>query len=204
LPEVDVGAITSTLDGGWVLYELPLDGFSISLPPGWVPVDVSPEGLAAMLEIIGEENPQLEGFLSNQAFNELFAQGLVFYAIDTDPVVLASGSPATLNILKLDTGIELPLDVLTPLTLGQLDEIALPDVPLTSERIDLGGVEADMIRYAAEVADLAGNLQQVGITQLIVPSAGGLYILSLGAPLELSPDLQGMLDGIGGSFRLVE
>jgi len=204
LPVVDLGVVTSTLDGGWVLYELPEEGFSVALPPGWAPVDVGTEGLAAMLETMDEQNLQLPGFLGDEGMADMVADGMVFYALDTDPAASALGMPPTLNVLKMDTGISLPLDMIVPLTLGQLEDIALPGVPITNERVDLDGIEAEVIRYVGGFSSTTGDPLQVGFTQLVVPFGGKLYIVSLSAPVELAADYQDLLDQIAASFQLLD
>ena len=203
LPAIDLTAITSTLDSGWVQYDLPNQGFSVALPPGWTPVDVSAEGLAAMIEMMGEQNPQLGGFLGNQAMADMVAEGMVFYALDTNPAAYALGMPPTINVLKMDTGIALPLDMVVPLTLGQLEGIALPEVPITNERIDLNGVEAELIRYVGDLSSITGEPLQVGFTQVVIPFGGRLYVVSISAPVGLGSDYQDLLDQIAGSFQLL-
>jgi hypothetical protein len=203
LPVIDFTAITSTLDSGWVQYELPDQGFSVALPPGWTPVDVSAGGLTAMIEMMEEQNPQLGGFLGSEAMADMVAEGMVFYALDSDPATLTLGMPPTINVLKMDTGIALPLDMVVALTLGQLEGIALPEVPITNERVDLNGIEAEVIRYVGDLSSIAGDPLQVGSTQLVIPFGGKLYVVSLSAPLALGSDYQDLLAQIAASFQLL-
>jgi hypothetical protein len=199
-----VDAITTTLDSGWVLYQLPKEGFSIALPPGWLPVDVSAEGLVEVLDVLWERNPQLGGVLGGQATNEMVAQGIVFYALDSSPAALELGTPASVNVVKVDIGITLPLDVVVPLTLGPLEELALPGVSITNERIDLEGLEAEMIKYAGELSTTEGDALPVSFTMLLVPVGGTLYVISVSAPADLEEDTEDLLQQIGLGFRLLE
>lgn len=156
-----------------------------------------------MIETMGEQNLQLPGFLGDQDVAAMVAEGMVFYALDTDPASFALGMPPTLNVLKMDTGITLPLDMIVPLTLGQLEEIALPGAPIANQRIDLDGIEAEVIRYVGNFSGVGGDPLEVGFTQLVVPFGGQLYIVSLTAPIDLGSDYQNLLDEIANSFALL-
>ena len=204
LPPVDLDFITLTLDSGWDLYELPGEGFSISLPPGWAPVDMNAEGLSSMLDAIGEQNPQLGGFLGSQALTDMVAEGMVFYALDLDPQALELGMPASVNVLEMETGIALPLDVIVPLTLSQLEGLALPEVPITNERLDLEGLEAELIRYVGDFSSVTGGTLTVSFTQFVIPIGGKLYVISLSAPLDLEADYGDLMAAIGSTFRLLD
>jgi hypothetical protein len=175
----------------------------VTLPPGWLPVDVSAEGLSAMMDVLDGQNPQLGGLMGDEAMAGMIAEGLLFNAIDTDPVATELGMPVMLNVIALDTGISLPLDMIAPIMVGQLEEFAVPDVPIAAERVDLGGVEGEAIRYVGEVSAMAGDLLLVDFTQVVVPFAGKLYILSLSAPAGLESDYREVLDEIVTSFRLL-
>jgi hypothetical protein len=104
----------------------------------------------------------------------------------------------------MDTGIAVPLDLIVPLTLSQLEKLALPDVPVTTERVDLDAVEAEMIRYVGELSTAVGEDLPMSFAQLVVPVGITLYVVSLGAPLDLAADYEDLLRQIGLSFRLLE
>jgi hypothetical protein len=196
--------VTSTLDGGWVLYELPEEGFSVALPPTWMPVNVDTEGFSAMMDAYGDQNPQLGGFMGAGAMSELVADALVFNAVDTDPAVLDRAMPPMLNVLAIETGIALPLDMVVPLTTGQLEEFASPDAPITSERIDVDGVQAEVIRYVGDLSRADGEPLAVDFTQVLIPVGGRLYVLSLSAPVGLGEDYGGLLNDIVAGFGLLD
>ncbi len=203
LPPLDFRVLTSTLDSGWVVYELPDDGFSIALPPGWAPIDLGAEQLAEMLDAMGEQGPQMGGILGDQAMADMVVEGMKFFALDLDPEALELGMPASVTVLQMDTGFALPLDIVVPLALGQLEPIALPDAPITNERIDLDGLEAEVIRYVADISGTTGEPLPVSFTQLIIPVGGKLWVVSLSPPLEFAGNYQDLLDQIGSSFRLL-
>ena len=142
--------------------------------------------------------------LGDQATADMVAEGMKFYALDLDPEGLELGTPASVTVLQMDTGLALPLDIVVPLALVQLEPLALPDVPITNERIDLDGLEAEVIRYVGDISGTTGEALPVSFTQLIIPVGGKLYVVSLSAPLELAGNYQDLLDQIGSSFRLLE
>lgn len=201
----DVGAvITSTLENGWTFYQAPDAGFAISLPPEWLRIGLSPAALEDVLTIVGEQNPQLQELLTNETLSRLVAGGLVFYALDASLESLSAGFPTTINVLKVDLGLEVPLDFYVSVNLVQVEKIADPEVPITHERVTLTNLEAEEIKYAAEYVNAAGEPVPVMLTQYLALEGGTAYIVTLATPTELADNYSTVFEQIGQSFQLLE
>ena len=194
--------ITSTLETGWVLYKVQKEGFAIALPPEWLRVNLDAEAFEDSLAIIGEQNPGLGQLLTSETLRSLAAGGIKFYGLDTSPESLIPGFPTTVNVLKLNLGLALPLDTIVAVNLGQIEAIADPDVPLTNRRVSLSNVEAEEIKYGTEIAMPTGDSILLMITQYLVVDGSIMYVVTLGTPLELTDDYSTTFEEIGKSFRL--
>jgi hypothetical protein len=127
---------------------------------------------------------------------------MVLYAIDTAPDSLLSGGITNLNLLVTELPIEMPLDSYTALNIGQLESL-FPEVVVTSERVELGGREADKLTYTAEMAGLMGAAP-MQFTQYLVMDASTVYVLTLTTPAELSEGYEPVFDEIASSVEFLE
>jgi predicted secreted protein len=195
--------ISSTLENGWTYYQALAEGFAIALPPEWLQIGLSPADLESVA-IVVDENPELREMLTSETLRNLVAGGLVFYALDASPESLDGGIPATVNVLKVDLGLEVPLDFYISVNLAQVEQIADPDVPIIHERVSLTNLEAEEIKYAAEYVSAAGDPVPVMLTQYLALEGDTAYIITLATPTELADGYSPVFEYIGRSFQLLE
>jgi hypothetical protein len=198
------GILTSTLESGWIRYEVTAEQFAIALPPEWLQLDLNPEALADLLGIVGEQNPQFDELFSSQMLRALVAAGVKFYAIDLNPDSLVLDLPTTANIIKVDLGLEIPLDVFVNLNLTQIEDLASPDVPVTHRRVMLTNVEAEEFKYVAEITDITGRNITMMFTQYLLLDETVAYVVTLSAPAELADAYISTFEEIGQSFELTD
>jgi hypothetical protein len=204
-PTVEPGSyITSTLENGWIYYESQIDGFALELPPEWIPINLNPNALENSLAISAERNPAIGKLLNSKTLISLGAAGMKFYALELSQETIILGLPASLNFLAVDLGFEMPLNVLTPLTIGQLENLADPDYPITDEPISLSNTEAVKITYATEIAGINGDEVSALIIQYIMVDGTLQYVLSFGAPRELADSYSVIFEEIAKSFTLID
>jgi hypothetical protein len=201
-PEPASGIITTPMEDGWVRYELPDVGVFLSLPPEWTALDLAAGDLDQLWEAVGELNPSLTNLMSSEVVRSLIAAGMVLYAIDTSPESLMSGGITNLNLLVTELPIDMPLDSYTALNIGQLESL-FPDLELTSERVELGGREADKLIYTAEMGGLTGAAS-MQFTQYLTMDANTAYILTLTTPAELAEGYEPVFERIAESVRFPE
>ena len=149
---VDENVFTSTLESGWVRYEMPNDGYALNLPASWQYLNLNPDFMAQSLGQVEDLNEQFQGMFSNEYAQNLIATGIKFYALDTDPSALSAGIPSTLNVIQIDIGLNIPLDSYASLTLAQLEQLAGEDTEVLSERVSLANAEAEKFSYQMEMA----------------------------------------------------
>ena len=196
--------VTSTLESGWTLYSMKTSGFALALPPGWERLDLNPSALATGLSIVGERNPKLKELFSSQTLRELAAAGIRFYGFDPSPQSLASGSPTSVNVLKLEIGVSLPLDPLVSLTLEQLKGMADPATPITHRRVTLSNVEAEEIQYREKLTSVTGEQVQLRLMQFLMVDGTTEYVVTCATSTQPANDQATVLEKIGKSFRLLK
>ncbi len=196
--------VTSTLESGWTLYAMQTSKFALALPPSWERLDLNPSALETGLGIVGEQNPKLKAMFSSQTVRGLAAAGIRFYGFDPSPESLASGSPTSVNVLKIGVGASFPLDSLVPLTLQQLKNIADPATPITHRRVSLSNVEAEEIKYQAKLTSVTGQQLPLMLTQFLMVDGTTEYVVTCGTASELATNEATVFEKIGQSFRLLK
>lgn len=196
--------ITSTLESGWTFYQVPDAGFAVALPPEWLRIGLSPEAFEDVLVTVGERNLELQEMLTSKTLRRLIAGGIIFYALDISPESLEADFPTTINALKVDLGMEVPLDLYATLNLAQVEQIADPRVPVTHQRVTLTNLEAEEINYAAEYVNAADEPVLVMLTQYLALDGSTAYIITLATPLDLAYDYSAIFEEIGRSIQLLE
>jgi hypothetical protein len=112
--------------------------------------------------------------------------------------------PTTMNVLKMDIGIALPLDILVILSLEQVKNIADSTVPLTHRRVTLSTIEAEEVKYGTKVAISTGEPVLIMLTQYLIVDGTTEYAVTFGTPPELSDKYSPTFEKIGQSFRLLK
>jgi hypothetical protein len=196
--------LTSTLPSGWILYELQTSKFALALPSEWKRLDLSPGGLENSLAVVGELNPNYKGVLSGQTLRNLITSGFRFYALDLSPEALSARFPVSVNVLKLDVGIALPLDSVVSLVLEQLKNTADSTVPITHRRVTLSNIQAEEIKYGAKLATLTGAPFIFMVTQYVFLNGTIEYVITFGSPREVTENYNPIFEQIAQSFRLLK
>jgi hypothetical protein len=200
----DAASSGELLASGWMLYELTDEGFAIALPPDWEYLNLSPDGLEDSLGAVNELNPEFNQVFSSDFFVSLVANGLKFYGIDITSDLANYGLPSSVNVLKLDIGIAMPMETYISLNLRQLETIANEDAPLTNQRVQLGDIEAEEIKYQADIADALGQTNTVALTQYLMLNDTFAYVITLSSPVDLAESYEAMFEEISQSFYFIE
>lgn len=198
------GLSASTLENGWILYESQADGFAIALPAEWLQVELNAEAFDDALAMTDELNPQFGNLFTSDTLRSLIASGIKFYGLDPSVEAINLGLPASINVLILDLGLELPLDTVVALNLQDLEGLAYPDIPFDNQRITISNIEAEELNYASEFVGLGGELILMMIRQFLLVDGSTQYVITLGAPLELADIYSATFQEIGSSFRIID
>jgi hypothetical protein len=203
-PQPDGGeTATSTLDSGWILYEVTTESFAIALPPTWEQLDLSAAGMEDTLAVMGERNPEFGQFFSSQYLRGLLAAGIKFYGLDMSEESFANGFPTSVNVIKLDLGLDMPLDLFVNVNLQQVESLANPDYPVTHERIQIGDMEAEEFSYQAQITDPLGDSIDMWLNQYLLLDGPVAYVITLGGVPETEQTQAQTFHDIAQSFRLL-
>lgn len=202
-PEPTAALVTSTLESGWIRYELPGEGFAITLPPRWRPVDLTPDMLAVNLQAIRDENPGIRGLISDQMLRGQILSGLTFYAVHAAPETYIYDTPANLNLVKLVLQIDISLETYIQQKLRQIELQVIRNTPIRHERVMLGNVEAAKFAYDREITGTTGEFISVHIIQYLILDGRTSYVITLTAPRPLTETYVPMFEEIGASFELL-
>jgi hypothetical protein len=202
-PEPTAALVTTTLDSGWIRYELPGEGFAMTLPPRWRPVDLTPETLGATLQTISDENPGIRGLISDQMLRGQILSGLTFYAIHAAPETYIYDTPTNLNLVKLVLQIDISLETYVQQKLRQIELQVIRNTPIRHERVMLGNVEAERFAYDREITGTTGEFISVHIVQFLILDGRTSYVITLTSPRPLTDTYVPMFEEIGASFELL-
>jgi hypothetical protein len=192
------------MENGWILYTVPGEGFEIALPPEWLQIDLNPEVFEASIAIAEELNPKMGGFLSSDTMNSMIASGIKFYGLDPSPETINHGMPASVNILIVDLGFELPLDTLVNLNLETLSSLANPEIPITNQRTLLSNIEAEKITYVTDMVGLGAEPVSLMIVQYVMLEGSEQWVISLGTPFEMANSYSDTFEQIAKSFQMLK
>jgi len=177
------------------------ESFRIEIPAHWQTIKLSATTLDSGLDLLETENPQLKAFFNSPTFRQLVATGMKFYAIDLSDQGATYALPINVNVLKLDTGVDLSLAAVKKLNERQLAALADPAYPITSEIVTIQAQEAVRFQYVFNYRfGLVTQLTQ--ITQILLVDNQAEYVVTIGAPLTASAEYQTTVDHILQSFRL--
>lgn len=199
-PEV---IVTSTLDSGWIDYQVRTSQFGLALPPTWKRLDLSSSGLDASIAVVGEMNPNFKTMFSSQTLRRLMSSGLRFFAVDLDRQTPDSQSPVSVNVLKIDLGMSLPTDYVISGTLAQVGKLADPSFPVTHQPVSLADTQAEQIMYHTRFTAPSGATTILALTQYVFADETFEYAITFGCPNDKSDVYNETFDRIARSFRLV-
>src|SRR5262249_23621941 len=87
----------TTTEAGWPLYEVPAEGFALSLPPDWRQIDMDPKTFEAKFSELARQNPEFEGMRENMRTQ--IKAGIKFYGLDS--TTQRTGFATNVNVLRL-------------------------------------------------------------------------------------------------------
>ena len=180
-----------------------IEGFAIAIPPEWEQLDLSAEGMEDTLALMGERNPEFGKVFSSQYVRGLLASGIKFYGLDLSDESFAHGFPTSVNVIKLDLGLDMPMDLFVDLNLQQIENLANPNYPVTHDRIQIGDLEAEEFSYQAQIVDPLGNSIDMWLNQYLLLDGPVAYVITLGGVPETEQSQAQIFHDIAHSFRLL-
>ncbi|MEZ4590743.1 MAG: hypothetical protein R3D55_06320 [Chloroflexota bacterium] len=195
--------VRTELDSGDVLYEQTEAGFSLTLSPDWLVLDLTVDDFAQMLSLVGGQNDSL-AFFTEDYFETIVASGIRFYAINETVDSLSSPVPISINILLQEETFGLTLEEFMAVNVSQIGNFFDLTSEIGQELLMLGDLEVGRLSYTVNLITALGIESEVSNTQYIVFTDDGIYIITLGMGIELVESYQESARTAVETFRLTE
>lgn len=188
-----------TADG--IRYEYPEQGFVITLPPSWQPLDLNQERLAAGLSTLATENPGAAAVVEQQLQSFLNAR-FTFFAADLTPALLTTGYATTVNLLKQPLPEGISLQLYTQITAKQAQEKFGLTTPVSITPLTLPAGRSVLLTYTmsggAEIAN-----QPLAVTQYLIMQGQAIFAFTFTTPATQADAYAATFAAIIQSFQLL-
>lgn len=197
------GISQSKQPDGTVRYEKKDDGFAVVLPESWLQVDVRPNTFQQGVDEVSKQNPEFSKILSGQ-LRALEASNIRFFAYDQVPDALAEGYITNVNVIKQDLGMEIPLTMLVPASVKQLEGLGNVRSPIATRMVRVKSGDAAQLRYRLTLKMAAGGDAEIAIVQYMVVDSANLYVVSMGTLQTYAEKYLPLFQQIGESLEIVK
>lgn len=176
--------IRSELDDGSVRYELPLEGFGMTLPSDWLVANLTESAE-------NEQQTEIEEVLGSAQFRNLVASGLKFYAINLSETSKGAISPANINIASEPLGNVTSVQEIGTATVEKLVyDLNLFEDEISQSSGTIGDLQVERLDYFQEIA--TPRLQEkvtLQFIQYIAIANDTIYRIVISLPADLAPTL---------------
>lgn len=190
------------LPNGWAEHSVGDEGFAISIPTTWQRLPVKPEELAAALESMRQSNPEMAQVLGSNGVS-LMQNGVKFWAFDLDPEGMKSNFATNVTVTRQILPNPVSFDTFVAVNLSQLNALASRTGEVVSERIAIGGLAAQRVRYRLSL-DVGGSATMASITQYLVLNGRDAYVLTYATRGDLTEKYQRVFEQSAQSLRLFQ
>ncbi|MFK7801866.1 MAG: hypothetical protein AB8G95_09560 [Anaerolineae bacterium] len=175
--------IKTEQDDGSVRYDLPFEGFALTLPSDWLVADLT--------ENIESSTPsELEQIMGSRLFQGLVGSGLKFYGLNWSEASRSSGNPANINIAELPAnGVTSVNDFGTETITRLTYEFELETEEISQTETTVGGLPAIRLDYFREAQSPTGTKTNLQGVQYIVLVNDKIYTIVITMPADLAPSL---------------
>ncbi len=200
-------AFTFGYQGDWNLYDRAADGFRLSLPPGWAPVDLLDTDLAGQFRRAYRDNPEVAAKAGTLAFVGTILQLLGGQLIAFPPAEGVLPDPLATSVKLLVPPIDTPqnLDKTAQLLADQLNkEVAAGMVRSPSQRrVSLPAGDAVEFTYL-QVATSSGVQMNLAVLDYAILHDGAVYELVFSCPAERFDQYRPLFDAIARSLQFTD
>ncbi len=142
------------------------NGYAITIPDGWVRIDLTDKDLATFMQAAASMSPELAASMSGQ-IQTMLSSGLVLFGLDPKT------GTSNVNVLKLASA-RMSLDVLQQLNESQLKSAGI-GTDMVSEKVTLAS--GDAVHFAYGIKATTGTT--VTIEQFLLINGNNQYIVSV-------------------------
>jgi hypothetical protein len=152
------------------------DGYSITLPDGWLRLDLSATDVASVMESAAGMSEDMAAMMQSQA-STLAMSGVDFWAVKTGDV--GAGFASNANIIR-QPSVGISLDLIEPLSVNQLESMdMLQGRKVGHDRVALPAGDALHLRYEIGAKDASDTDVTATIVQYLIAHGDGQYILTV-------------------------
>ncbi|MEM8859706.1 MAG: hypothetical protein AAGD96_15375 [Chloroflexota bacterium] len=182
-PTPELPFYQNELEDGSVHYELPFEGFGMTLPSDWVVIDVSQTTETP-------EQAEVQNLLGSGLFQNLIRSGVKFYAINWSEPSRSSVSPANINITTQPAeGVE-SLEGFGTAAVNQLVfQFDLFPEDISQTAASIGENPALRLDYFWDLSTPTGEEVNLQVVQHILIVNDQIFIITVTIPSELSASL---------------
>lgn len=189
---------TQSGDGNGVRYEFSEQGFAITLPSSWQPVDLSTERMTDSLSAFAGANPQAAALVEEQ-FQRIANARFTFFAAELSPAILDTGFATNVSLLRQPLPDGITLDFYGQLTAKQVQEkfAVTSPIALTPGSLPAGKLVA--LNYT-----MSGVNGDIAVTTYLIMQAQTVYDLTFTTTSAQVESYAQTFALIAKSFRLLE
>lgn len=179
-------------------YEYSEQGFALTLPNGWQPIDLSAERLAASLSNLANENAQAAALLEEQLKTVVNAR-FTFYAAEATPHVLDTGFATNVSLLRQPLPPGISLEFYSQIMAKQVQErfALLSPVSITPGSVPAG--KSVTLNYT-----MSGPHNGLAIVEYLIMQGQTVYDLKFTTTAEQSDVYVANFAMIAESFKLLD
>ena len=189
---------TQSDDANGIRYEFSEQGFAITLPREWQPVDLSADRMTSSLSAFAGANPQAAALVEEQLQSIANAR-FTFFAAELSPAVLDTGFATNVSLLRqpLPTGIT--LDFYSQLIAKQVQEKFELTAPIALASGSLPAGKLVALSYK-----MRGVNGELAVTTYLIMQAQTVYDLTFTTTNAQAESYAQTFAVIAKSFRLLE
>jgi len=196
-----VSSPTPLLEGEWILYEKPSEGFAIALPPAWRQLDVNSTTVETFLEIVKEQNPEVRAIWSEQVHIPI-TSAIRFIGLDLSPESVGPGSLTGVAVLKQPVESGISVDMFVETTRKQLETMSSVAQPVQEHRVNLMGGEGRELQYRIRLAKSPDQVLELFVVQYTLLVDSNAYVVVLSTMADQAEKYRPIFERIGQGFRL--
>lgn len=183
-------------------YHYAEQGFAITLPNGWQPLDLSTAGWQTAMNTLARDNPGAAALVQTQLKSYVNAR-FSFFAADLTPNQLTQGYVTTVHLWKqpLPTGIS--LELYAQLTARQSQTKFALTTPISLTPLSLPAGQGVLLTYALHGGTQSTN-QPLTVTQYLLMQAQTVYAFTFTTTTAQAADYAATFPAIMESFQLLE
>jgi hypothetical protein len=190
----------TSADNGWPLYVVAEEGFSVSIPPQWRQVDLSPAAFDTRLHEMLKSNPQLNSLMGG--LQKGAASTIKFYGIDERS--LNTGTATNVNVVRTPIPPTATLDSVVEEILRQMKSVPAIAKTIKNDRLNLAAGECECIRWKMTVQTPARAPQEYSFTQLILLSSTDIFFLTMTTTSDREAQYAPTFEKICKGFRVIK